>query len=50
MTEDGLLQIIREWLSDTTHSTHETFCGLKNIRDLCEEWLPAMRSEAGDEP
>ncbi len=47
MTQDQLLQIIREWICDQTRSTDETICGLENVRDLCDNWLPSLKAEEG---
>lgn len=46
MTEDQLLQSVRDWIGDVSRSYKDTISGLENVRELCDGWLPALRHEA----
>jgi len=45
MTEDRLLQAIRDWVGDFNRTVEEIIPGLENARDLCDEWLSTLRRE-----
>ena len=45
MTVDEMVEKVKGWIVDRSRTTEQSIDVAENIRDLCEEWIDALKED-----